>query len=236
MKIALIGYGQMGREIEQVKKSHEICAVFSRSTPVTKEALHAADVCIDFSVSSAVMTNVTRCAEAGKNMAVGTTGWLNQLDQVREIVDAHHIGLIYASNFSIGVNLFLKIVAYASSLVNEFPDYDACIQEIHHNQKMDSPSGTALSLAKILMEKISRKKKIATDKSEGKISPNALHVSSTRVGSVPGTHIVGFDSSVDTIELKHTARNRAGFALGALYAAEWIQGKKGVFTMQDIFK
>jgi 4-hydroxy-tetrahydrodipicolinate reductase len=218
MKIVLIGHGNMGKEIEYhaQQKNMEISAICNRSNPLTKEILHDADICIDFSVSTAVMNHVTVCAEAQKNIVIGTTGWLNHLDHVKKIVEAHHIGLIYASNFSVGVNLFLKIVEQAAERFNKLPEYDVFIHEFHHNQKMDSPSGTALSLAKVLIEKITRKKKMLTDKSEGKISPGALHVTSTRVGSVPGTHIVGFDSAIDSIELKHTARSRAGFALGAL--------------------
>jgi 4-hydroxy-tetrahydrodipicolinate reductase len=238
MKIALIGYGKMGKEIEQHarQKNIDIAGIFNRSQTATKEALQKADVCIDFSVSTAVLENVTLCAEAGKPVVLGTTGWLNQLNPIKKIVEAHRIGLIYASNFSIGVNLFFQMVDQASTLINGFPDYDIFVHEFHHNQKTDSPSGTALSLAKIITEKVSRKKKILTDKSEGKIASEKLHVTSTRIGSVPGTHWVGFDSLNDSIELKHTARTRAGFALGALYAAEWIVGKKGLFTMQDIFR
>lgn len=235
MKIALVGYGKMGKEIERCanEKGIAVSAVFDENKPVTVEAIHNADVCIDFSIPSAVLANTGIYAEAKKNAVVGTTGWLDHLDEVKPIVDKAKIGLIYASNFSIGVNVFFKITQYASELMNEFDDYDAFVHEIHHNQKLDSPSGTALSIAKIMIEKIDRKKIILSNTSKGKINSDQLHVTSSRTGSVPGTHIVGFDSPADMIELKHTARNRSGFALGALFAAQWIQGKTGVFTMED---
>jgi 4-hydroxy-tetrahydrodipicolinate reductase len=238
MKIALIGYGKMGKEIERcaAEKKMTVSAVFDEHRPVTSAAIKETDVCIDFSIPSAVVDNVRVYSEAKKNAVIGTTGWMNQLDKIEKLIQSSGIGLIYASNFSIGVNVFMKIVGHASQLMNEFDDYDAWIHEIHHNQKIDSPSGTALSLAKIMMKKIERKKSILTDAAKGKIAPDQLHVSSSRTGSVPGTHIVGFDSQADTIELTHTARNRSGFALGALFAAQWIHDKQGIFTMADVMK
>ena len=151
-----------------------------------------------------------------------------------KIVKGTQIGLIYASNFSLGMNLFFKIVENAAGFFDKFEDFDPFIHEVHHKMKVDSPSGTALSLGKILLEKISRKSDILPGTSEGQISPEQLHVTSTRTGNVPGTHMVGFESEADSIELKHTARNRSGFAMGALYAAEWVIGKTGVFTMDDL--
>lgn len=238
MNIALIGYGKMGKEIERLahEKGITVSAVFDEHRPLDIPGIRNADVCVDFSVPSAVLPNVQLYAQAKKNAVIGTTGWLSHLDEIRRTVNQSEIGLVYASNFSIGVNLFFRIVEYASGLFNQFNDYDAFVHEIHHNQKLDSPSGTALSIAKIMLEKIERKRSILTDTSKNKISPEQLHVTSTRIGTVPGTHIVGFDSNADTVELTHTARNRMGFAMGALYAAEWIQNKRGVFTMDDILK
>lgn len=238
MKIALIGYGKMGKEIERcaTEKGIDVCAIFDENKPVSSVEITDADVCVDFSIPSAVAHNVDVYAEAKKNAVIGTTGWLEHLDKIHAAVYNAGIGLVYASNFSIGVNLFMHIVAYAAERMNAFEDYDAYIHEVHHNQKLDSPSGTALSLATALLEKIERKKTLLTDTSKSKISPEQLHVTSSRTGAVPGTHTVGFDSSADTIELIHTARNRSGFALGALFAARWIHGKKGVFTMADVLK
>lgn len=238
MKIALIGYGKMGKEIERCAKEKGIVvySIFDEHNPVAADKILDADVCIDFSVPSTVLQNAGIYAAAKKNAVVGTTGWLEHLPAVKRTVDNSGIGLIYASNFSIGVNVFMQIIAYASERMNAFNDYDPFVHEIHHSQKLDSPSGTALSIAKIMIERIERKQSLLTDTSKGKIHSDQLHVTSSRTGSVPGTHIVGFDSPADTIELKHTARNRSGFALGALYAANWIQDKKGLYTMEDIFK
>lgn len=238
MKIALIGYGKMGKEIERCasEKGITVSAIFDENKPVSVNGIIDADVCVDFSIPSAVIYNVGVYAAAKKNAVIGTTGWLDHLDKINAAVHNSGIGVVYASNFSIGVNVFMQIIAHAAERVNAFEDYDAYIHEIHHNQKLDSPSGTALSLAKILLEKIKRKKSLLTETSKGKIAPEQLHVTSSRTGAVPGTHTVGFDSSADTIELTHTARNRSGFALGALFAAQWIQGKKGLFTMSDVLK
>ncbi len=238
MKIALIGYGKMGKEIERcaTEKGIDVCAIFDENKPVSGVEITDADVCIDFSIPSAVAHNVHVYAAAKKNAVIGTTGWLEHFDKINAAVHNAGIGLVYASNFSIGVNVFTQIVAYAAERMNAFEDYDAYIHEVHHNQKLDSPSGTALSLAKTLLEKIKRKKSLLTETSKGKIPPEFLHVTSSRTGAVPGTHTVGFDSFADTIELIHTARNRSGFAFGALFAARWIQGKKGVFTMADVLK
>ncbi len=238
MKIALIGYGKMGKEIERcaLERGLTVSAVFDEKKTVTADAVAGADVCIDFSIPAAVPDHVKVYAKARKNAVIGTTGWMEHLDAVTRTVSSSGIGLIYASNFSIGVNVFMKIVRYASQIINQFEDYDAWIHEVHHNQKLDSPSGTALSLAKMMIDTIERKSSVLTETSKGKIRPDQLHVTSSRAGAVPGTHVVGFDSSADTIELTHTARNRSGFALGALHAAQWIRNKQGLYTMTDVLK
>lgn len=237
LKIALLGFGKMGKEVAQLaaESGHEIVATYERDRPLSSaNAPPTVDVFIDFTVPSSVVANVKAVAQLGKPLVIGTTGWYEHLNEVKKIVSDAKIGVIYASNFSIGMNLFFKIVAHAAELFDRFEPYDPFIHEFHHRGKLDSPSGTANSLAKIVLEKIKRKQTALGKTAEGAIAANQLHVTSTRVGSIPGTHIVGFDSEADTIELKHTARSRRGFAAGALYAAQWIIGKQGLFTMEDL--
>ncbi len=239
LKIALLGFGKMGKEVAQLaeENGHEIVGTYEIDQPLSSaNAPKAVDVFIDFTIPNSVIANVQAVAEIGKPLVIGTTGWYDQLNGVKKIVSDAKIGVIYASNFSIGMNLFFKIVANAAELFDRFEQYDPFIHEFHHRGKLDSPSGTANSLAKIVLEKIKRKQATLGKTSEGAISPNQLHVTSTRAGSIPGTHIVGFDSEADTIELKHTARGRRGFAAGALYAAQWIVGKHGLFTMDDLLE
>ena len=242
MRIALIGFGKMGKEIARLAKEQGI-AVVAKIDPVapeadfkeiSKEAIAAADVCIDFSQPGAVVENVKKIASFGKNIVVGTTGWLEKEQEVKKAVEKNGIGLVYASNFSLGVNAFYRIVAQAAAVMNRLPEYDVSCLEMHHRNKADSPSGTAKSIEKILLEKIERKKKAVEEKLDRKIAADEMHVASLRGGSVPGTHAVYFDSSADTIELKHTARSREGFALGALQAAKWINGKKGFYSIEDM--
>jgi 4-hydroxy-tetrahydrodipicolinate reductase len=243
MNIALIGYGKMGKEIEVLapKQGLSVVAKFDidnnrNGSGLTAETLRGVDVCIDFSVPSEVLTNLRRVAECGKNLVMGTTGWQDRLEEARQIVDKEKIGLVYAANFSMGVNLFLRLVEAAGKQFAQFEDYDLSIQEIHHKEKLDSPSGTALEIGKTLLRTSKRKKVILAGNAQGKIKPEQLQISSTRVGSVMGVHSVIFDSLADTIELKHTAKNRSGFALGALLAAKWINGKRGWHSMQDVLK
>lgn len=227
----------MGQEIARLSEQqvHEISARFTDESPLsTSINVESIDVFIEFTHPGAVVENVRTVAQLQKPLVIGTTGWNKKLPEVEKIVKDSQIGLIYASNFSIGMNLFSKIVENAAGLFDKFEEYDPSIHETHHKMKVDSPSGTALSLGEILLEKIKRKSDILRETSEGQISPEQLHVTSTRTGNVPGIHTVGFESEADSIELKHTARNRSGFALGALYAAEWIVGKSGLFTMDDL--
>ena len=244
MRIAIIGYGNMGREIERISKSKGI-EVVSRIdkhqkdadfAEINKQSLKNADVCIDFTAPDAVLGNIKKVAELKKNIVVGTTGWLANIDQAEKNVKTNGIGMVYGSNFSLGVNLFFKMVEDAAKLINQFDDYDIFAYEMHHNKKMDSPSGTAKSLGKILLDNIKRKKVLAYDRVDRKIKQEELHFASIRAGSIPGTHVIGFDSSADTIELKHTARNREGFALGAVMAAQWINGKRGIYNFEKIFE
>lgn len=234
MRLALIGYGKMGREIAAAagERGDVVVKTFDIDNPAQPAALADVDVCIEFSTPQTVMQNIKIALEAKKDIVVGTTGWYEHLPEVRDAV--RDSGLLYSPNFSIGVNLTYRIVAAAAQLMNNTADYDPYIHELHHRQKADSPSGTALKLAEILLQKIARKTKLAAGTVEGRIDPAALHVSSTRAGLFAGTHTVGFDSEADRIEITHTAKTRRGFALGALTAAHWLHGKKGVFTMDDV--
>ena len=234
MRIALIGYGKMGKEVEAVavQQGETVVKTFDIDNPVDVASLSDVDVCIEFSTPQTVIQNIRVAVEARKDIVVGTTGWYGQLPEIRKTVKES--GLLYSPNFSIGVNVVFRLAAAAAQLMNNASQYDPYIHELHHRQKMDSPSGTALRLAEILLAGIQRKTKIERNAVDGKIDPAALHVSSTRVGTFPGTHTVGFDSEADTIEIIHTAKSRRGFALGAVRAAQWLKGKKGVYTMDDV--
>ena len=241
MKIALLGYGKMGRMVEEaaLKKGHTIIAkISSHENPQitsSQSSIEHADVCIDFSHPSCVLNNIKQAAQLKKNLIVGTTGWDDHLDLVKEIVKQHQIGFMYAPNFSLGVHLFRRIVAEAASLINAFEEYDVGVIEAHHNKKADSPSGTALSIAQVLLERVQRKKRLVYDATEEPVVPEDLHVASIRCGTIPGMHEVILDSRVDTITLKHTARSREGFAEGAVTAAEWLEGRHGFYTIDDLF-
>jgi 4-hydroxy-tetrahydrodipicolinate reductase len=178
--------------------------------------------------------NIEQIAALGKNMVIGTTGWYDQLNTVKQIVEAHQVGLIWSGNFSIGVNALFKIVEYAAKVFNNLPDYDVLGHEWHHKHKADSPSGTANMLGKILLDHIERKQKLVYEMLDRKIEPDELHFSSSRGGAIPGAHLVMFDSAVDTIEIKHTARGRQGFAAGAIMAAEFIKDKTGFYNINDL--
>lgn len=240
MKIALIGYGNMGKEIERAARERSIAvgAIIDPKThpgALTAAGLRGIDVCIDFSAPETAVDNIRAVASAGKNMVVGTTGWYKRLPEVRRIVARKRIGFLYAPNFSIGMNIFLQLVASAAATADRFAIYDAAISETHHRGKADSPSGTALAIGEIILRAMKSKTSLLTNAPRGRISPKELHVTSTRLGSVPGIHRVTFDSDADGIELVHTAKSRAGFALGALLAARWLKGKKGFYTMNDMF-
>ena len=229
----------MGREISRLapKKGHRVVVSFNRSQPLTRDALdEKINVFIDFSHPGAVVSHVGMLAEMRASLVLGTTGWHEQLEEVKSRALSSGMALVYAPNFSVGVSAFLRIVRAAGRLFDPLPDYDAFIHESHHLGKVDSPSGTALALAEVLIEQLRRKSEICTDMLSGPIAPQQLQVVSSRGGKVPGTHGVVFDAGPDTIELRHTARNRSGFALGALLAAQWIQGRKGFFTFNDVLE
>jgi len=237
-KIALIGYGSMGKEVERAAIDHglRVTDIFELDHSLSEDKNYDFDVAIDFSFPDSVINNVRTLAKLHKNIVIGTTGWNNQFEEIKDIVLSSGIGAVYGSNFSIGMQMFSRIVQEASKIVNRIDDYDIFMQEIHHKRKKDSPSGTALSLANLVLKEVERKKEILTAQSDGTINPAHLHVSSTRGGEVPGTHTIYLDSVFDTIELTHRAKNRKGFAIGSVEAANWIYGKTGLYSFDDIIK
>ncbi len=256
MKLALVGYGKMGHMLAQAaaRRGYEVVCTVDPFAPdascVTKDPavmvqavqVSGAEGVIEFSHPSAVLANLLALIPTGIPIVVGTTGWLDKLDGVREQVSRHQSALLYSANFSVGVNLFFRMVSEAARVMAAFEEYDVAVFEAHHNQKADSPSGTGLELARRIMDNLPRKKKLVTDAFSRKPEVDELHLASMRLGTVPGTHTVYFDSAADTIELTHTARSREGFALGAVRALEWLVEagpdaglKKGIFTMDDVF-
>ncbi|MBB3058913.1 4-hydroxy-tetrahydrodipicolinate reductase [Mucilaginibacter gotjawali] len=246
MKIALLGYGKMGKIIEKIAtdRKHEIVLKidYNNLDELTTENLAKADVAIEFSTPGTVLGNIKQCFNAGVPVVVGTTGWYNQLPQVKQICEDGGHTLLYASNFSIGVNVFFHVNKVLAKLMNNYPYYDVQVEEIHHVQKLDSPSGTGITIAEGIIENLDRKKEwvnvLTTDGDEtadDNIAADQLLIESFRIDSVPGTHTVLYDSEVDTIEFKHTAHNRNGFAVGAVMAAEWISDKKGFHSIEDMF-
>lgn len=238
LKIAILGYGNMGREIERLAEERriEVTEIFDIDRPIYKHERHDFDVAIDFSSPSAVLKNVETLGHIKKNLVIGTTGWKDQQSEVENLVNQSGIGAVYGSNFSIGMQIFYKIVERAAQLANNVSDYDVAIHELHHKRKVDSPSGTALVLSEIILKEFFRKNEVLQETSHGAISPHALHVSSMRLGEATGTHTIYIDSLADTIELTHRSKNRSGFALGALAAAEWIHGKTGFYNLRDVFE
>ncbi len=245
MKIALLGYGKMGKIIEKIAtdRKHEIVLIIDHDNlqELTAENLQKADVAIEFSTPATVLSNIGHCFKAGIPVVVGTTGWYDQLPVVKQQCEENNGTLIYASNFSIGVNIFFHVNKVLAKLMNNYPYYDVQVEEIHHVQKLDSPSGTAITIAEGILDNLDSKNEwtnVLTDSNgdvEDNLKADQLLIESHRIDSVPGTHTVIYDSEVDSIEFKHTAHNRNGFALGAVLAAEWISGKKGFFSVADMF-
>lgn len=229
MKIALLGYGKMGKTIEKIasERGHEV--VLKIDDNIEEYDLSKADVAIDFSIPAAAYKNITTSFTNNVPVVSGTTGWLEKYDDAVKICKKENTAFIYASNFSIGVNLFFELNKKLASLMRPFSDYSVEIEEIHHLQKLDAPSGTAISLAQQIIEN-SAKEGWKLDQA----GENEIPVYAKREEDVPGTHTVSYISEVDSIEIKHTAHSRQGFALGAVIAAEWLRNKKGVFTMKDV--
>ena len=229
MKIALLGYVKMGTVIERIalERGHEI--VLKKDEFNTYDGLSTADVAIDFSVPTAAVDNISNCFHANVPVVSGTTGWLEHFDEMTALCNEKQGGFISSSNFSLGVNIFFELNEYLAKIMSQFDSYKVSMEEIHHTQKLDAPSGTAISLAKGVIENSSYANWTLDDAKQGEI-----HIEAKRIGDVPGTHTVTYDSIVDSIELKHTAHNREGFALGAVIAAEWLAGKTGIYSMKDV--
>ncbi len=241
MKIALAGYGRMGRAVEALarERGDQVILRLDSAGEVSPDAFRdegepAVDVAIDFTVPDAVVDNVRAVAGAGVDVVVGTTGWYDRLDEVEELVEEAGTGLVWAPNFSLGVQAFFRIVRKAARLADGLPGYDAHVGEVHHRHKLDHPSGTARRLAEILVEELSEVEAWAPVPGEGRIDPGILQVTSVRAGENPGAHSVVFEGEHDRIELAHRARGREGFAAGALEAAAWIVGRRGVFTVDEM--
>ncbi|GAA4341479.1 4-hydroxy-tetrahydrodipicolinate reductase [Mucilaginibacter gynuensis] len=244
MKIALLGYGKMGKSIEKVAldRKHEIVLKidYNNQHELTTENLQKADAVIEFSTPSSVLTNIQHCFNTGVPIVIGTTGWYEHIPELKVQCEAGNNTLMYASNYSVGVNIFFKVNEVLAKIMNNYPYYDVQVEEIHHTQKLDSPSGTAITIAEGIIDNIDTKKEwanilIADTPAEDNLRADQLLIESHRIESVPGTHTVIYDSEIDTIEFKHTAHNRNGFALGAVLAAEWLKDKKGFYTVADMF-
>ena len=243
MKIALIGYGKMGKLLERFaqERGHEICITIDadNASDIRSERFKEADVAIEFSVPHAALEHIYDAFEADVPIVVGTTGWYDELAAVEQKCRAGNNTLLYASNFSVGVNVFFYVNKVLARLMNSYPQYDVQVEEIHHTQKLDAPSGTAITIAEGILDGLERKNtwvnEVIGQQDDVIVKPNELLIESHRIEEVPGTHTVIYSSEVDELEFKHTAHSRAGFALGAILAAEWLHGKKGFYSIKDMF-
>lgn len=229
MKIALLGYGKMGKVIEQIalERGHEI--VLRKSSQDNFDGLKNADVAIDFSIPDSAVSNISECFATNIPVISGTTGWLEHYDEIISLCTEKNGAFIYGSNFSLGVNIFFELNDYLAKMMANLEQYKVSMEEIHHTQKLDAPSGTAISLANGIIENTKYESWTLENP-----NTNEIHIDAKRIENIPGTHSIFYDSEVDQIEIKHTAHNREGFALGAVVAAEWLVDKKGVYTMKDV--
>ncbi|WP_299159546.1 4-hydroxy-tetrahydrodipicolinate reductase [uncultured Tenacibaculum sp.] len=229
MKIALLGYGRMGKEIEKIalQRGHKIIIKTSGKEDYN---ISDADVAIDFSIPSSAYSNISNCINNNVPVISGTTGWLDKYNSIIELCNEKKGAFIYASNFSLGVNVFFELNKQLSKMMNALNQYNVSIEEIHHTKKLDAPSGTAITLADGIIENSNKTAWVLDEKT----SENNIAISAIRTPEVPGTHTVTYNSEIDTIDIKHTAHNRQGFALGAVVAAEWLVNKTGVYTMRDV--
>jgi 4-hydroxy-tetrahydrodipicolinate reductase len=235
MKIAIIGYGKMGKTIEKLAKAggHEIVLTIGIENleDFTTENLKKADVAIEFSRPENAFDNVVKCFEAGIPVVCGTTAWLDKLAEAKAKCAVNNTAFLYASNFSIGVNVFFEVNNFLAKMMNTQPQYEPNMNEIHHTQKLDAPSGTGITLAEGILKNMTRKTNWVNQKAT---NPGELTLTSERIDNVPGTHSISYDSPIDSIEIIHTAHSREGFASGAILAAQWLIGKKGNFTMREM--
>ena len=231
MKIALLGYGKMGKIIEQIASEKGHVIVFKSSSGASEGSFEKADIAIEFSTPETAVSNIKRCFKAGIPVVSGTTGWLDQYEEIIKFCEDSNGSFIYASNFSIGVNLFFDLNEHLAKLMEPWKNYIASIEEIHHTEKKDAPSGTAISIADGILN--------YSDKKRWKLDSNAsdeISITAKRIDGVKGTHTVTYTSEIDTISIKHEAHSRQGFAIGAILAAEWLEGKRGVYTMKDVLQ
>jgi 4-hydroxy-tetrahydrodipicolinate reductase len=235
IKIALIGYGKMGKTIERIaiSRGHEVVLKIDDQNlaEFTPENLQKADVAIEFTRPEAAVRNIETLLAAGVPTVCGTTGWLTAFERIKSLCEGQNGAFFYASNFSVGVNIFFAVNRYLATMMNEQTQYNASMKEIHHTQKLDAPSGTAITLAEGILDNI---KRLTHWVNETSVDASALGIISERVDPAPGTHVVTYESAVDSIEITHTAHSREGFATGAVVAAEWLVDKKGVFSMKDM--
>jgi len=241
MQIALVGTGQMGEAVEAVarEEGHAIEARFHSGRPFEKadpSAVQDADVAIDFSLPSLALAHIRRYCAWGLPAVIGTTGWYDELDTVEALVADHEASLLYAPNFSLGVAVVRRALQGVLPLLDRLDEYDPFVREMHHTRKVDSPSGTATMLGGLVVEGLERKDHVETETQHDRIVPSAVHVTSTRAGTIYGEHTVGFDGPYDRITVGHRAKNRRGFAAGALRAADWLVGRQGLFTLDDVFE
>lgn len=242
MRIALVGTGRTGSAVGELagrSEEYEVTARFDSDRPLLEadgpEALGGADVAIDFSLPELALDHIERYAEWEIQAVIGTTGWYDELDRVRRWVAEREVGMLYAPNFSVGIALLRRALGSVLPLLDELEAYDGFIRETHHRGKVDSPSGTALAIAEEVVDGLARKARIETETQHGAIDAEDLHVSSTRAGEVVGEHEVVFDSLFDSLTFAHSAKSREGFAHGALRSAEWIRGRRGLYTLDDMF-
>jgi 4-hydroxy-tetrahydrodipicolinate reductase len=232
MRVAIIGYGKMGKAIEPilVSRGHQVVVKINSQNPLNVEMLDGIDVAIEISRPDLALSHIQMCLDAKVPVVVGTTGWYDQFENIKERVNKENLSLLYATNFSIGVHLVFALNEQLAKWMKNFPQYEPSIEEIHHTAKLDAPSGTGITMAEGILKHISRKKSWVNRSSQ---QPEELALTSIREENVPGTHSISYVSDVDTIELKHTAHNRSGFALGAVEAAEWLVAHPGIHSMQE---
>ena len=237
MKVAIIGYGKMGHEIEQVllSRGHSVALIIDQDNAhdLCAEKLTEVDVAIEFTTPTTAYSNVRTCIECGTPVVSGTTGWHDKLEELQALCREKGSSMIWSSNYSLGVNITFRLNRYLAELMNRFEGYNVAIEEIHHTQKKDAPSGTAISLANDILERVERKQRWLNEPTE---EADAIEITSLREGTVPGTHTVTYESADDKIEIKHTLFSRRALALGAVVAAEFVATKKGVFTIDDLFE
>jgi 4-hydroxy-tetrahydrodipicolinate reductase len=235
MKLVLIGYGKMGKSIEEVavQRGHQVILRIDQPNldEFTKKNMEEADVAIEFTGPHSAYENVKKCIDFGVPIVCGSTGWIDRLDEIKKHASEGNVGIVYSSNFSVGVNIFFELNKKLAELMTQHKEYEVILEETHHTQKKDAPSGTAITLAEEILEKIKRKKQWVNELSD---NPEDLEIISQRIDPAPGTHSVKYSSAIDNIEIIHTAHSRTGFATGAVVAAEFIKNKKGFYTMKEV--